>query len=65
MKKFIGKVFYFIYDGIARTNEFLGRHHIITEKAMRTNISRSIDWMEFAVRRLMGQNSYRRYGSNY
>ena len=38
MKKFIGKVLYFIYDGIARMSEFLGRHRIISEKAMWTCI---------------------------
>lgn len=64
MKKFIGKVLYFIYDSIARMNEFFGRHHIISEKAMWTNISNSVDGMDFAVRRLMGRDSYRRYGSS-
>ena len=64
MKKFISKVLYFIYDGIARMNEFFGRYHIISEKAMWTNISNSVDGMDFAVRRLMGRDSYRRYGSS-
>lgn len=64
MKKFIGKVLYFIYDGIARMNVFFGRHHIISEKAMWTNISKSIDGMDFAVRRLMKKHSYRSYGSS-
>ena len=63
MKKFIGKVLYFIYDGIARIYEFCGRHHIVSEKTMWTNISNSVDGMDFAVRRLMGRDSYRRYGS--
>lgn len=65
MKKFIGKVLYFIYDGIARMCEFFGRHRIISEKAMWTSISKSVDGMDFAVRKLMGQNSYRRYNSSY
>lgn len=64
MKKFIGKVLYFIYDGIARMSEFLGRHRIISEKAMWTYISNSVDGMDIAVRSLMKQDSYRRYSSS-
>ncbi len=61
MKKFIGKMLYFILDGAMKFMEFLGRHHIISEKAVWNFGSVMVDKMEYAVCGLMGVTEYRNF----
>lgn len=61
MKKFIGKVLYFILDGAMEFVEFLGRHHVISEEAVWNLGSVIMDKMEYAVYNLIGVTEYRNF----
>lgn len=63
MKKFIGKVLYFIYAGISNLADILGKHHIINEKTMNELHLKALDGMGIAVLVLMKQRNYRRFQS--
>lgn len=65
MKKFIGKVLYFIFDGAMVFVNFLGRHHVISEKAFRNLEFAMLDKMEYAVCGLMGVTEYRRFAITF
>lgn len=61
MKKFIGKALYFILNGAMNFMEFLGRHHIISEKTIWNFGFAMLDKMEYAVCGLMRVTEYRNF----
>lgn len=61
MKKFIGKTLYLMAAGFASMVSSLGERRVISEKTMWTGISKAVDVMDFAVHRLMKQNSYKNF----
>lgn len=63
MKRFVGKVWYFVNAWVSDVADFLGEHHIISEKTMEKAAFKVLSNMEVAVLGLMKQENYRRFRS--
>lgn len=61
MKRFIGKVWYFVNAGVSNVTGFLNYHHIISDETEEKIMFKTMDNMEMAVLGLMKQEKYRRF----